>query len=137
MLRLIFEYAIIIMFILLWGYASLPKLFNMKYFREVLDSQAIPKWINPYLTWLLPITEIVVMILLIFPSTRIIGMYGSLILMFIFTLYVSGIIIRIYDIYPCPCGGLFTRLGWKRHFKINIVLTLVAIIGIALISNWI
>lgn len=132
---LILSYIITGFFIMLWAYASFPKFGNMRYFKEVLQSQAIPRWIVSPLTWLLPLTEIAVIVLLLLPETRLIGMYFSLILMIVFTIYVGGIIYQVYDKYPCPCGGLFSRLGWKKHFKVNIMITLIALIGVVLLEH--
>ena len=127
-------YAIIALFIALWIYAAVPKLRNIKYFKEVLKSQAIPKWSVPWLSWLLPIGELGTVFLLIIPETRLIGMYISLFMMSVFTVYVSGIIYQVYDIYPCPCGGVFSRIGWKKHFKVNLLLTLIAVVGVVLLE---
>ena len=127
-------YTIIALFVALWIYAAVPKLRNMKYFKDVLNSQAIPKWSVPWLTWMLPLVELGTVVLLIIPETRLIGMYISLLMMSVFTVYVSGIIYQVYDIYPCPCGGIFSRIGWKKHFKVNLLLTLIAVLGVVLME---
>lgn len=127
-------YTIIALFVALWIYAAVPKLRNIKYFKEVLKSQAIPKWSILWLSWMLPIGELGTMVLLILPETRLIGMYLSLFMMSVFTVYVSGIIYQVYDIYPCPCGGVFSRIGWKNHFKVNLLLTLIAVAGVVLME---
>ncbi|WP_158622550.1 MauE/DoxX family redox-associated membrane protein [Pedobacter sp. KBW06] len=127
-------YTIIALFIALWIYAAVPKLRNIKYFKEVLKSQAIPKWSVPWLSWMLPVVELGTVVLLIIPETRLRGMYISLLMMTVFTVYVSGIIYQVYDIYPCPCGGVFSRIGWKKHFKVNLLLTLIAAVGVVLME---
>lgn len=127
-------YTIIALFIALWLYAAVPKLRNITYFKEVLKSQAIPKWSVPWLSWMLPLVELGTVALLIVPETRLIGMYLSLAMMSVFTVYVSGIIFQVYDIYPCPCGGVFRRMGWKKHFRVNLLLTLIALVGVVLLQ---
>lgn len=127
-------YTIIALFIALWLYAAVPKLRNIQYFKEVLKSQAIPKWTVPWLTWMLPIVELGTVVLLIVPETRLMGMYVSLLMMVVFTVYVSGIIYQVYNIYPCPCGGVFSRMGWKKHFRVNLLLTLIAGVGVVLLE---
>lgn len=134
MVMSVLTYTIIALFVALWIYAALPKLRNIKYFKEVLKSQAIPKWSVPWLSWMLPVGELGTVVLLIVPETRLIGMYLSLFMMSAFTVYVSGIIYQVYDIYPCPCGGLFSRIGWKKHFKVNLLLTLIAAVGVVLLE---
>ncbi|WP_411028061.1 MauE/DoxX family redox-associated membrane protein [Sphingobacterium sp. SRCM116780] len=134
MIATLIIYPIVTLFVLLWAYTSIPKFFKFKYFYEVLKSQAIPKWTVPILTGLLPILELSVVFMLLFPSTRLMGLYFSFGLMLIFTIYVSGIIYQVYDSYPCPCGAMFRRIGWKKHFKVNIWLTGIALLGILVIE---
>lgn len=134
MITNLLTYLIVVLFILLWIYASVPKLFNLRRFREVLKSQAIPKWLANLLSWTLPFLELIIAGMLIFPESRLMGLYLSFFMMLIFTIYVSGIIFHVYNIYPCPCGALFRRMGWKKHFKVNILLTSIALIGIVLIE---
>jgi len=134
MLSTIIIYLIVSLFVLLWAYTSLPKFFKFKQFYEILKSQAIPKWSVPILTVLLPVGELAVAFMLLFPETRLMGLYFSFGLMFIFTIYVWGIIYQVYDIYPCPCGGIFRRIGWKRHLKVNMWLTSIALLGILIME---
>ncbi|MDH5825832.1 MauE/DoxX family redox-associated membrane protein [Sphingobacterium faecium] len=130
MIATLITYIIVALFALLWAYISIPKLFKLKSFGEILGTQAIPKWSVPILTWLIPILEIAVVCLLLFPETRLLGLYFSFGLMLIFTFYVSGIIFQVYDIYPCPCGGFFKHLTWRKHLQVNIWLTGIALVGI-------
>ncbi|WP_219226848.1 MauE/DoxX family redox-associated membrane protein [Pedobacter antarcticus] len=131
-MAILISYIITALFIILWLYAALPKLWGIGYFHEVLKSQAIPRWSIGWIALFLPLTELTAAGLLLFPSTRLIGMSLSLLLMLIFSIYVSGIIFQVYDKYPCPCGGLFTRMGWRKHLKVNLVLTLIALGGVML-----
>lgn len=130
----ILVYVIVVLFILLWAYAALPKFFNMKRFGEILETQAIPKWLAVVLKWTLPVAELGTVYLLLVPETRLPGMYISFFMMLVFTLYVGGIIFQVYDVYPCPCGALFRRMGWKKHYRVNLILTAVALLGILLME---
>jgi len=85
--------------------------------------------------YLLPLSELVLIVLLILPGTRLLGMYASLFMLVLFTLYVGGAVFHIYDRHPCACGGLFNNLGWHRHFKVNIFLTLIALVGVILMEQ--
>lgn len=126
-------YIITAIFILLWIYASVPKLWNLRYYHEVMRSQAIPRWSVSWIATLLPLTELAAAVLLLLPATRLIGMSLSLLMMVVFTIYISGIIFRVYDRYPCPCGGLFNKMGWRRHLKVNLLFTLIALAGLILL----
>ncbi|WP_051959988.1 MauE/DoxX family redox-associated membrane protein [Sphingobacterium sp. ML3W] len=130
MIATFITYIIAATFALLWAYIALPKLARLKSFGRILGSQAIPKWTVPILTWLIPLLEICAVCLLLFPETMLLGLYFSFGLMLIFTLYVSGIIFQIYDIYPSSSGALFKRMTWRKHLKVNIGLTCIALVGV-------
>ncbi|PWG80223.1 MauE/DoxX family redox-associated membrane protein [Pararcticibacter amylolyticus] len=134
MILTILTYIIIGLFVLLWAHTGIPKLFNIARFRKTLKTQYMPAWLKPMFAWLIPLSETAATILLLLPSTALIGMYLSLALIGVFTIYVGGIYFNMYDKYPCPCGGIFTKMGWKKHFKVNIMLTLTAAIGILLME---
>lgn len=122
------------MLILLWAYAAFSKLFNLGQFQHALMIQVFPRWVGKILVYVLPLSELILIGLLLIPQTRLIGMYSSFFMMGAFTLYVGGVVFKIYDQYPCACGGLFARLGWSNHFKVNIVLTLIAMAGVILME---
>jgi len=82
----------------------------------------------------LPVLELTIIGLLLFSHTRLMGMYLSAVLMFLFTVYIACIVFKFFDSYPCPCGGLFRQMGWKKHFRVNLLLTLIAVAGIFLMK---
>jgi len=120
--------------IILWAYTAFSKVLNFQRFEQAMMTQVFPRWVGKILMYLLPLSEIVLVVLLLIPQTRLFGMYASLFLMVIFTLYVGGAVFQIYDRYPCACGGLFGRLGWYKHLKVNIMLTLIALVGVVLLE---
>ena len=119
---------------ILWAYASFSKLFDFKQFKHAMLTQAFPRWMGHMLIYIVPAVEIAIIILLIIPQTRLSGMYASAILMLLFTLYIGGEVFKIYGRHPCACGGLFIGLGWHNHFKLNILLTLIAMSGLILME---
>lgn len=129
-----FVIIISIMLIIMWAYAAISKLLNLTDFKQALATQVFPKWIGKILVWVLPITELAVVGLLLFQKTQLLGMYASFGMMLLFTLYVGGTVFNIYERHPCACGGLFAKLGWKKHFRVNIFLTLLSIAGIVLLE---
>ncbi|SEB21701.1 MauE/DoxX family redox-associated membrane protein [Pedobacter hartonius] len=120
--------------ILLWAYAAFSKIFNFHKFSYALKTQVFPPWVGKILLYLLPLVETAFIVLLLVPGTRLLGMYASLFLMVIFTLYVGGAVFQFYERYPCACGGLFARMGWHKHFKVNIMLTIIALAGVILME---
>lgn len=132
----IITYLIVALFVLLWGYTALPKFKRLKWFSAILKRQALPRWAIPTLTWLVPTSEVFVIILLLVPQTRLIGLYASFFLMLIFSIYVAGILYGAYERHPCGCGAMFRRMGWRTHFWVNVLLTSLALLGALLMVNY-
>ncbi|SHG10970.1 MauE/DoxX family redox-associated membrane protein [Pedobacter caeni] len=130
-----FVIIISILLIIMWAYAAISKLLELKAFKQALATQVFPVWIGKILVWVLPVVELAIVGLLLFQKTQILGMYASFGMMLLFTLYVGGAVFNIYERYPCACGGLFAKLGWKKHFRVNIFFTLISIIGIVLLES--
>jgi undecaprenyl pyrophosphate phosphatase UppP len=118
--------------ILIWAYSAHKKFRNLPKFRNALTAQVFPVWIVPFLTFGVPLSESAAIGLLLFDQTRMAGMMFSFLLMLAFTLYVGGAVFQVYRRYPCPCGGVFTNMGWKRHLQINMLLTAIALTGLVL-----
>lgn len=124
-----------ILLIIMWAYAAISKLIELEQFKQSLATQVFPPWIGKILVWVLPIVELGIVALLLFKNTQIIGMYASFAMMLLFTLYVGGAVYNIYERHPCACGGLFAKLGWKKHFRVNVFFMLLSMIGIVLLEN--
>lgn len=124
-----------ILLIIMWAYAAVSKLVALQDFKQALATQVFPVWVGKILVWILPVAELGIAGLLLFKKTQLLGMYASFGLMLLFTLYVGGAVYNIYERYPCACGGLLAKLGWKKHFRLNIFFTLVSIIGIILLES--
>jgi len=75
-----------------------------------------------------PIIEIVVSLLLLFPRTRPAGLLASFSLMTLFSFYVGGMLLFSNNL-PCSCGGVITEMGWKAHLIFNVIAALLAWVG--------
>ena len=116
--------------ILLFLYASLSKLLDFKTFRKEMNNQPLPHSWMPFLVWILPCTEIMLSATLLFDRTRLLGLYGSLVLMGLFTLYSLLILFHVFPYIPCSCGGVIKQLTWPQHLAFNLFFTAASIIGI-------
>lgn len=97
-------------------------------------NQAVPRWMNRILIWIVPLTEIVIVILLLFKRTQWCGLVSSVLLMSMFTLYVGAVVFHFSDRVTCSCGGVLKRMSWEVHLVFNVVVTLVAGLGVRLSS---
>lgn len=119
------------LFILLFVYTSVNKLIAIRDLRIALKSYPVIGGISEIVAWGLPLTEVIVSILLLFRSSKLIGLYSSLALMCAFTLYLTYML-TFTDKHVCTCGGMLQILTWPQHLLFNIIFIFIAIIGIYL-----
>ena len=62
--------------------------------------------------------EVVVSLLLIWPDTNRLGLWGALGLMVAFTSYIALMMLFV-DALPCHCGGAIEKLTWGQHLLFN------------------
>src|ERR1700733_2317556 len=105
--------------ILLFLYASISKFLDFKTFIDQMNNQPLPNTWTPFLVWAIPLLEIAISITLLFEYTRLLGLYASLILMILFTLYTGIILLHFFPYIPCSCGGIIKKLTWKQHLVFN------------------
>jgi len=116
--------------ILLFLYASLSKFMDFKTFIGEMNNQPLPKSWTPFLVWFIPCTEIVLSIALIFERTRLLGLYGSVVLMGLFTVYAMLILLHFFPRVPCSCGGIIKKLTWPQHLAMNLFFVALSLSGV-------
>jgi len=117
------------LFILLFMYTALNKLYEPGRFRWVLNNSPLIKDFAGFVTYAVPIAELTLATLLFFPKSRKIGLYGSLGIMTVFTLYI-GYMIAFTPNLPCSCGGVLQQMTWTQHLLFNMFFTLLALMAI-------
>ncbi|RYF26675.1 MAG: hypothetical protein EOO42_00885 [Flavobacteriales bacterium] len=125
---------IVSLLILLWSYTVVSKLSNVTEFDHQLQKQAFSPKLGSVLIWLVPLSEIIAIMLLIFERTRLFGMWLSLVLMGIFTGYIALVLLGFYHKVPCSCGGVISQLGWYGHLWFNLFFLAISAIGIYLLK---
>lgn len=120
--------AINILLILLFSYAATSKLIEFHKFTGQLSSSPLLKPYATVLTWLIPGVEFATVILLLVPAWRMHGLVMSVLLMGVFTLYIS-IMLVFFEKLPCSCGGVFERMTWEQHLVFNGVFTVLALVA--------
>ena len=117
--------------LLLFLYTALSKLMHFVEFKLTLAESPLLKPFSAMLSWLLPVTELAIVLLLFIPLTRRAGLYASFFLLLIFTLYLSLMILLKQDL-PCSCGGVLKSLSWPQHICFNLFFVALAATGILL-----
>lgn len=119
--------------VLLFLYTGLSKLMDHKIFLiQLMESPWL--WLSQnksWVTWFLPIGEILISIALIIPRFRIIGYWSSALLLITFILYISILMVSGIHL-PCSCGGIMASLSWTQHIFVNFIFLLVSIWGIVI-----
>ena len=123
---------IVSLLVLLFLYASISKLLDFRTFIKEMNNQPLPNSWTPFLVWSIPCSEITLSLALIFERTRLLGFYGSLVLMGLFSGYTIIILLRAFSYIPCSCGGIIKRLTWRQHLVLNLFFTGLSIVGIIL-----
>ena len=118
--------------VLLFLYTSLSKWLDFKTFTGEMNNQPFPNWITPWLVWILPATEVLIVLALLFEKTRLKGLWASFVLMILFTIYTALVLLRVFHRVPCSCGGVIKNLTWKQHLVFNLFFTGISFAAILL-----
>jgi putative oxidoreductase len=118
--------------ILLFLYASISKFLDFKTFIDQMNNQPLPNSWTPFLVWSIPLLEIAISIALLFEYTRLLGLYVSLIVMVIFTIYTGIVLLHFFPYIPCSCGGVINHLTWSQHLILNLIYIGISVLGIIL-----
>ncbi len=111
--------------ILLFAYTGISKLNERNLFQFVISkSPLVGNW-SALLSWTLPILELVTALLLFIPATKQTGLWISLVLMMIFSIYI-GYMVLFSKHLPCSCGGVLKQLTWTQHLVFNILFAILS-----------
>lgn len=116
--------------VFLWIYAALSKLMNFEQSRMQMMNQVFTAAISRILLWAVPFAELLIAGLLLFSGTRKIGLFLSVILLFLFSGYVLLVMLNVFGRIPCSCGGFISKLSWGQHLVFNLVFLGLALFGL-------
>jgi hypothetical protein len=131
MKRLIIIDIISAVLLLLLLYTAISKLIDYTNFRKVLSITPHLKPFSRFIAISLPAIELAIAILLFFPTLRIKGLYASMVLLILFTIYLIYMISFTPKL-PCSCGGVLKDLTWREHVLFNLFFIFLALVGIVL-----
>jgi len=119
--------------ILVFTYTGISKLSGHEQFAAQLDLQSIFAPISLFLSWLLPVVELLIVLFILFERTLLLGLISATFLMTAFTIYIGGMLLFQRSL-PCSCGGVIAQMTWKEHLIFNFFFMCLA--WIALIYNY-
>ncbi len=118
--------------VLLFLYASFSKLLGFTAFVDEINNQPFPNWMTPYLAVIIPASEILISLMLLFDRTRTIGFIAAAVVLFLFTLYAALVLFHVFDYIPCTCGGMLKKLNWWQNMLFTLTFLILSIAGISL-----
>jgi uncharacterized membrane protein len=114
--------------VFLFMYTALSKFIDHAIFVEVLGKSPLLGYFKNVVSIAIPIIEIILVVLLTMPPTRLKGLWGSLALLSAFTLYLIYMVVFTPKL-PCSCGGVLSQMTWVQHIFFNL-----AFIGMAFLA---
>jgi hypothetical protein len=119
MMKILIHKTVPSLFILLFLYTGTDKLLNRELFENSLAASLPFKVFAPFLSWAIPLVEILIVFLLFTPRYQQMGLILSGILMLVFTIYIAYMLSFVQR-RPCSCGGVISLLSWPQHLVFNI-----------------
>jgi len=114
----------------LFVYTAYAKIIDHDRFLKGLTRVHLISGFAVVISFLVPLTEIIIALLLLIPKTSKWGLYSFTTLMLIFTGYIISALIWEKKL-PCHCGGAIEKLSWSQHIWFNI-----AFIALAIFALW-
>lgn len=126
--RLIIGIKLVCMFLFL--YTAYAKLVDHDRFLKGLSKVHIISGFAMYISWFVPISEILTFVLLLIPKTAKWGFAAFIGLMILFTGYIFFAVVFEKTL-PCHCGGVIEKLSWTQHLWFNLIF-----MGLAALAIW-
>ncbi len=123
-----------LLFILIFVYAAVSKLYDYQKFVSQLGQSEVLSDIKDIIAWAVPTLELFISIFLIFTKTKLVGLYLCFGLMVLFTTYIYSLM-NFSEEAPCSCGGILEHLPWTAHLWFNVFLIFLAAIAVLIYPN--
>lgn len=124
---------ITMLYILLFVYVATSKLLDFNTFQVQLGQSPLLSAFAGWVAFGVPFLELFIVLLLVFPKWRLVGLYAAFSLMVLFSAYIV-VILNFSSFVPCSCGGILENMSWTQHLVFNILFVILAIVGIYLMT---
>lgn len=121
------------MLLCLWIIVASRKLFDYSAFRQAMLDQPFDDKYGIVLSYFLPVIQLGTGTLFIFEKTKRYGFLLTILLMIVFSWYITLVLKRTWGFIPCYCTLEFPT-DWKGHLWINGIIAVFAITGLLLDS---
>lgn len=132
--RFNFSYVVALLHIALFTYAAVSKVLEFQKFQiQIGQSPLLSAFAGP-VSYGVVIVEIGLSVLLMLPKYRLTGLYGSFVIMTMFSAYIFIMLNFSYFI-PCSCGGILQKMNWTEHLLFNLFFVILSGFAIVLFSK--
>jgi putative oxidoreductase len=125
---------ICVLLVLLFLYASMSKILDLKEFTGNMLNQPFPHWMARIFVWLVPTVELLIVAThvtgLFIEKVRTAALWASLTIMSLFTIYTGTVLLHFFSRVPCSCGGIIRQLSWGQHLLLNLFFVGIATLAI-------
>ena len=115
--------------VFLFTYTVVNKLIDHNTFKTTILQSPLIRNHATVISWLFPILELSIAIMLLSAKYRQKGLLFSLLLMTIFTIYIAYMMLFIPHL-PCSCGGILQQLSWPGHLLFNSLVIILILISL-------
>lgn len=124
--------------IFLFTYAGLTKLLERDLFYLNLLNTPLIIIEKPWaltLSWFVPLLELFIVLLLIFPKTKLKALYISISLLSVYVLYILALLF-IAPFRPCACAGIVDSFSWEQQLWFTLGCLSIAVLTLYLIKRF-
>jgi len=101
-----------------------------------MHNQVFSENVAAILTWLIPVIEFLLIILLLYKPQTVVGLWGALLLLTTFSLYIVLAKYNFFDRTPCSCGGILgSGSTYNGQLWFNLAFIILAITALVLHYN--
>jgi len=111
-------YGLSLLFVILFLYTVYHKAVGIDAFTAGIAKIPLVGAYSVEVAWGVLGAEALVAVLMIWPDTNRLALWGALVLMIAFTLYISAMMLFANQL-PCHCGGAIEKLTWGQHLLFN------------------
>jgi hypothetical protein len=134
-IRALFINTVCFLFITMFVYAAVSKWLIFNVFVSQINRQPFDDKYTPLLVWGIPLSEVGVSLLMVFDSTRLLGLKIGTAMMILFTGYIILIMMHFFGKVPCACGGAITEFTWTQHLFFNLFFVLSGVGSLLLVRK--
>ncbi|SEW51592.1 MauE/DoxX family redox-associated membrane protein [Chitinophaga arvensicola] len=122
----------IAMLVILFVYTASIKLMKFEEHSLAMKAQPLLPWLQNFLIYAVPFSEIIAVILLAIAKLRRVGLFLTTALLISFTGYVVLVNLNYYGRIPCSCGGVISSFSWQQHLVFNMFFVIISVVAIYL-----